>query len=286
MILLLLLLLFDVLTRTKQILQNPSPSHCFHPSSVCILAESAEAFKTMQVYQNLSARIENLLAKACSTTQSRRRRTMATISHSAAAEACKPAVDSYISAMLKIGLVDASTPLAAVYVTGTISLLVQALRKLLLETGDRPGPNVHLFRLLWESNSLDAIVPILGKTCSFSEIVSLGANIPEPHQPVEVACHAHPLTVLDGNIVHAVAGGMWMCDGCNEKSEARFMRHCAQCDYDLCRSCFEKWTIPVETSLYASALASILRSMTVLLLSPSLIDALQDQVFATSNRFK
>ncbi len=40
---------------------------------------------------------------------------------------------------------------------------------------------------------------------------------------MEVRWHPHTLVVADANLVHADAGGLWVCDSCREPRQTRYI---------------------------------------------------------------
>ena len=71
-------------------------------------------------------------------------------------------------------------------------------------------------------------------TCKFDLCVSCAAGALHPS-------HSHKLYLADADVAYASFNGLWTCDSCScsrRASGQRFMRHCAECSYDLCNQCF------------------------------------------------
>lgn len=79
-------------------------------------------------------------------------------------------------------------------------------------------------------------------TCLFNMCINCYATPPRPH-PLHPE---HPLYVTDSTQAYPEAGGVWHCDSCAATSggktsgltSSETMYHCAQCEFDLCETCY------------------------------------------------
>jgi hypothetical protein len=82
------------------------------------------------------------------------------------------------------------------------------------------------------------------QSCHYFLCVDCFSKQPERHP-----YHSHPLHVSDPMAVYPQSGGMWHCDQCTSNSLSRqpvplsfteTMYHCAECEFDLCHSCYSE----------------------------------------------
>lgn len=88
-------------------------------------------------------------------------------------------------------------------------------------------------------------------SCSFDLCVSCASGALHP-------AHTHKLFLADADVAYAGFKGLWSCDLCDASRRAsgqRFMRHCAECSFDLCNNCFVAGLSKVPGGIDASQLS-------------------------------
>jgi len=122
---------------------------------------------------------------------------------------------------------------------------------------EKKGLECFAKALAWLANEMDR-EDTDAKPGDDGRPVHLGGHFGEEPGAIVVSVHPSPLSLMDANIVHAIAGGSWLCDGCKGNSEGRLVRHSSTEDFDLCADCFFKARASQNQLTYAYAMNTCL----------------------------